>query len=109
MKNYFYSKLFEINYRIATHEGNANQRLASEAIKILVHLAPNHKFIPEQYKDKFDKLLTLVQSTVANTEGRIPSRIKGIQNRTAVKYIKLLIDIEESIRVSGNNERTKSI
>ena len=35
MKNYFYSKLFDINYRIAIHEGNANQRLASEAPKIL--------------------------------------------------------------------------
>lgn len=33
MKNYFYSKLFEINYRMAIHAGNANQRLASEAPK----------------------------------------------------------------------------
>jgi hypothetical protein len=98
MKNYFHSKLFEINYRMAIHEGNANQRLASEAPKILFQLAPNKKIVPDQYKNKFTKLIVLVENTLKDSEGRIPIRIKGIQNRTAVKYIKLLIDIEESIK-----------
>ena len=97
MKNYFHSKLFEINYRMAIHEGNANQRLASETEKILVHLKPNIKIVPDQYKDKFTKLIALAENTLKDSKGRIPIRIKGIQNRTAAKYIKLLIDIEESI------------
>jgi hypothetical protein len=98
MKNYFYGKLFDINYRIATHEGNANQRLASEAPKILFQLAPNYRLVPGQYKDRFTKLIALIKDTLTGSEGRIPSRIKGIQNRTAAKYIKLLIDIGESLR-----------
>jgi len=98
MKNYFYSKLFDINYRIAIHEGNASQRLASEAPKILFQLAPNYRLVPDQYKDRFTKLITLIKDTLTGSEGRIPSRIKGIQNRTAAKYIKLLIDIDESLR-----------
>lgn len=97
MINYFYSKLFDINYRMATHEGNANQRLASEAYKILAQLAPNYRLVPEQYKDRFAKLIALIKDTIAETEGRIPIRIKGIQNKTATKYIKLLIDIKESL------------
>jgi hypothetical protein len=98
MKNYFYSKLSDINYRIATHEGNANQRFASEATKILVQLAPNYSLVSEKYRDEFNKLIIAIKNTLSNSEGRIPSRIKSIQNRTAVKYIKLLIDIEESLR-----------
>jgi hypothetical protein len=104
MKHYFHSKLFEIIYRMAIHEGNANQRLASEAPKILFQLAPNKRIVPDQYKDNFTKLITLVENTLKDSEGRIPIKIKGIQNRTAAKYIKLLIDIEESIRSYSNNE-----
>ena len=98
MKNYFHSKLFDINYHMAIHEGNTNQRLASEAPKILFQLAPNKRIVPDQYKDKFTKLIALVENTLKDTEGRMPIRIKGIQNITAAKYIKLLIDIEESMR-----------
>lgn len=95
MKNYFLSKLFNINYRIATHEGNANRRLASQATEILFQLAPNNKLVPDPYKIEFSKLITLLNDTLAESEGRVSVRVKGIQNRTAAKYIKLLIDIRE--------------
>jgi len=94
MRNYFISKLFIINYRIATHEGNANRRLASQAPQILFQLATNQKVVPNRYKKEFAKFITLIEETVADANGQVPVRIKGIQNRTAAKYIKLLIDIE---------------
>jgi len=47
MRNYFIGKLFDINYRMAIHEGNANRRLASEAIKIL--LLPSNE-VPDLYR-----------------------------------------------------------
>lgn len=35
MSSYFLSKLFEMNYMIQIHEGNANNRLAREYMKLL--------------------------------------------------------------------------
>ena len=97
-KSYLLAKLSEINFRMAIHEGNANQRLASEAPKIL-HL-PVSK-VPEPYKKGFDKLIDLVKNTIHSLSSPelIPIKIRGIQNRTAVKYIKLLIDIEKRLDV----------
>jgi len=98
MKNYFIGKLFTINYRIATHEGNANRRLASQAPQILFQLATNKKIVPERYQKEFTKLVALIEDTLASADGRIPIRIRGIQNKTAAKYIKLLIDMQEHFR-----------
>jgi hypothetical protein len=97
MRSYFTGKLFEINYRMAIHEGDANHRLASESIKILL-LPPNE--VPDTFKKDFIKLRQLIEETIKNTSapGLIPIRIKKIQNRTASKYIKLLIDIEYQLR-----------
>lgn len=53
MKRYFTNKLSEINYRMSVHVGTANQRLASEAIKI--RLLPSNE-VPEDYKSEFNKL-----------------------------------------------------
>ncbi len=96
MKNYFLGKLFDINYRIAIHEGNANRRLASQAAEILFQLAPHHKLVPDQYKAGFSKLIILINNLI-ESRGRVHVRRKSIQNRTAAKYIKLLIDIRESL------------
>jgi hypothetical protein len=95
MKNYFLSKLFDINYRMAIHEGNANQRLASQSVKILFQLHSNE--VPDKYKKDFDELKILINRTleVLPQPGLIPIRIKGIKNSTATKYIKLLFDIRE--------------
>ncbi len=97
MKNYFLAKLFSINYRIAIHEGNANRRLASEAPKILFQLTLGRRFVPKKYIKEFSRLINLIDKTLEESQGRIPVRIIGIQNKTAAKYIKLLIDIKESI------------
>lgn len=96
MKNYFLAKLFDINYKIAIHEGNANRRLASKAPEILFQLAPNKRFVPNQYIKEFNRLMVLIDDTLADSDGRLPVRINRIQNKTAAKYIKLLIDIEKS-------------
>lgn len=85
MKAYLIEKLFDINYRMAIHEGNANQRLASEAEKILL-LPPSE--VPERYKNEFDKLSQLVEE---------PIKLGNIRNSTASKYIKLLIDILDDV------------
>ena len=57
MKSYFLGKLYEINHRLSLHEGNANRRLASEAIKI--RLLPKSE-VPENYKHKFELLNDLI-------------------------------------------------
>lgn len=82
---------------MATHEGDANRRLASEAVKII--LLPSDE-VPCSYRKEFLKLRKLAEDTVRDlsSPGLTPIRIKGIRNRTAVKYIKLLINIEESLR-----------
>lgn len=95
--NYFFSKLFNINYLISIHEGNANRRLASMTPQILFQLAPYRKMIPNQYKEIFNKLLDLTDITLKESDGRLPVRMKGIQNRTAAMYIKALIDAERSL------------
>jgi hypothetical protein len=61
MKSYFLAKLSDINYRMAIHEGNANQRLASECGKILL-LPPSE--VPSSYKSDFLKLRTLIVDTL---------------------------------------------
>ena len=93
MKRYFTNKLSEINYRISVHEGTANQRLASEAIKIL--LLPSNE-VPEDYKSEFNKLRKLIEDKIKNLSapGLTPIKLGNIHNSTAVKYIKLLIDIQ---------------
>jgi len=90
--HYFRSKLFDINYRMAVHEGDANRRLASEAIKILLlHLSE----VPEHHKNEFNKLRQLIKETINGlpVSGMTPTKLKNIRNSTASKYIKLLIDI----------------
>jgi len=101
MKTYFIGKLFDINYRVATHEGDANRRLASEAVKIL--LLPSNE-VPDMYKSEFEKLKQLTEETIKTPpeSGLTPTRLRGIRNSTAAKYIKLLIDIQEHLRNEQN-------
>ncbi|PIS42396.1 MAG: hypothetical protein COT24_03790 [Candidatus Kerfeldbacteria bacterium CG08_land_8_20_14_0_20_40_16] len=98
--NYFYGKLFDINYRISVHEGNANQRLASEAAKILYQLGPSQEVVPRRYREEFSKLVRLIEATIKSLPqpGLTPTRLKGIKNKTAVKYIKMLIDIQNNFQ-----------
>ncbi|MGB8952563.1 MAG: hypothetical protein WCC06_07840 [Candidatus Aminicenantales bacterium] len=96
MKTYFAGKLFDINYRMAIHEGDANRRLASEAIKIL--LLPLDE-VPSRYRKQFDKLRRLIEETIKDlpAPGLTPTRLRGIYNSTAAKYIKLLLDIQHAM------------
>ena len=94
---YLIEKLSDINYRMAIHEGNANRRLASEAIKIL--LLPTSE-VPDSFKKEFHKLRNLAKDTIKNLPalGLTPTKLGNIRNKTAAKYIKILIDIEENTR-----------
>jgi hypothetical protein len=93
---YLIEKLFDINYRMAIHEGNANRRLASEAIKI--KLLPTND-IPAKYKKEFSKLINLIEDTIKNlpSPGLTPIKLGNIKNKTASKYIKLLIHILDDV------------
>ena len=79
------------------HEGNANQRLASEAVKI--RLLPSNE-VPDLFKNEFNRLLTIIDDTINNLSapGLRPTRLGSIRNKTAIKYIKLLMDIEEALQ-----------
>ena len=92
MNHYFLEKLSGINYRMSVNEGNANQRLASEAENIVVFPAVD---VPIEYRDEFVKLKKILNASLDNVKFPLTiSRIRGIYNVTAAKYIKLLIDIE---------------
>lgn len=92
----FLGKLGIINYDMATHEGDANTRLASQTSEILRLVKSN---VPEKYKTQFNKLIELLEKTVEKLPGlMIPIRVNGIYNKTAVKYIKLLWEIEDELK-----------
>lgn len=96
MKNYFIGKLSTINYEMAIHEGDANRRLASQAIKI--SLLPNDE-VPHKFKIAFNALNQLIETTLMSmpASGLIPVRLEKIKNKTASKYLKLLIDINAEL------------
>lgn len=97
MKLYFLEKLSAINYRMANNEKDANSRIASEGRNIL--LLPTFE-VPERYKEDYTKLIQLIKATMENlpSPGLMLGRLNHIQNRTAAKYIKLLINIESSLK-----------
>ena len=97
MKIYLIGKLSEINYNLAIHRGDANRRLASEAIKI--YLLPSTE-VPTVYKDEFTKLRDIISKTIKNLSSPVltPTKLIGINNVTAAKYLKLLIDIADEIQ-----------
>ncbi|MEW7281316.1 hypothetical protein ABW636_22225 [Aquimarina sp. 2201CG1-2-11] len=94
-EEFLLNKISRINYKIAVHEGCANERLASQTG--LIFTIPT-AIIPDPYKIKFNELVRLLENTVKDFPGlMIPVRVKGIYNKTAVKYIILLMEIEEHL------------
>lgn len=98
MENYFLGKLSIINYKMAIHEGDANRRLASQSVEILHKLFPCAA--PDKYRKNFSELISRIEKTLENIHksGLHPARIDGIRNSTAVKYIKLLIEMEHYLK-----------
>lgn len=85
-------KISIINYGIATHEGNAVTRLASQSDQIVV--IPEIE-VPAEYRERFKNLKGLIEDSMSRFPN-LPVRGKlRIQNRTAVKYIILLMSIED--------------
>lgn len=82
-----------INYRIATHEGTANRRLASQVQAILPIPVD---VVPKDCRKQFAKLKQLIDDEMGKLpDGIWPVRLGNIRNSTAIKYIKLLIEIED--------------
>jgi hypothetical protein len=75
-------KLSEINYRIACHEGDACQRLASEGAKISLFATAE---IPERYRAQFKGWKSTVSESLRGLPepGLVPSKIKGIRSDIA--------------------------
>lgn len=96
MKQYFYGKLSALNYEMVIHEGDANRRLASQSVKIL--LLPISE-VPEKFKNKYEELIALIETTLKSmpAPGLIPVRLGRIKNKTASKYLKLLFDIQDEM------------
>ena len=95
-KNFFLERLAIINYNIAIHEGNANERLASQSIKIL--LLPLEE-VPNHYKNQFKELLKMIKDESKELPKGISfNKFLGKHNKTAVKYIKLLIEIYDIVK-----------
>jgi hypothetical protein len=97
-RTYFISKLSELNSRMIVHEGDARTRLVSEADNIFV--LPIGE-LPEMYKHDYNELLNLIINSYKNKSIQkdfAQKTIKDIRNITAVKYIKLLLDIENRLR-----------
>jgi hypothetical protein len=96
MKSYFLGKLSEINYRMAIHEGNANERLASQSVQL--QLLPSY-IIPEKLRKIFDQHIERIRhGTNYSHSGSSPAKIYHMYNKTAAKIIKDLITIEEELR-----------
>ena len=88
-----YYKLPIINYRIATHEGAASHRLASQVHAILLLTV---EVVPDENKKQFIKLKRLIEDELSSLPNSlmVPVGLRNIRNSTAVKYIKLLLEIE---------------
>ncbi len=96
-KGYFISILILVNHNMAVHVGDANRRLASESTNIL---RIDQNIIPLHYKKDFEKLREIIKKTLKGItfSDREPYRLDGIRNSTAVKYIKLLWQIQDTIK-----------
>ncbi len=96
-KDYFISILVLANHNMAVHEGDANRRLASESINII---RIDQKIIPTEHKKDFEKLREIIKRTLAGItfSDREPYKLDGIRNSTAVKYIKLLWQIQDTVQ-----------
>jgi hypothetical protein len=94
---YLLEKLSEINRRMAIHQADAKGRLASECENLLL-LGSNG--VPERYSKDFNELLSRIKLTIESlpVPGMTPIKIVGTTNRTAIKYIELLINVEESLK-----------
>ena len=101
-KRYFLGILSELNYRIATHEGNSKRRLGEYAITIF---RISNEVIPKIYQKEFNQLIDLV--SIENKSNPIGMGItfENKRNSTIVKYIKLLLDIESHIRCEIEEEK----
>jgi hypothetical protein len=82
---------------MAIHPGDANRRLASE-ISAIMKIPPYA--LPAKYQRGFNQLQQLIEETVRRLpEPELrPTHLGRIQNRTAVRFIKMLIALEYDLK-----------
>jgi hypothetical protein len=92
--SYFIGKLFDINYSIAIHEGNAKQRLYSVVPRIKYQLMETE--VPKRFEKEFHSLMVLINNSSKKdpVERRQLRTLRSIQNVTAAKFIKMLLDMQ---------------
>jgi|SaaInlStandDraft_4_1057021.scaffolds.fasta_scaffold220103_1 hypothetical protein len=95
-------KISLINYRIATHKGDAIRRLGNQ-VHILTIIPAD--LIPKEYRKENQALKKLVDIEMGGLGNNFisTSKVGNIHNSTAIKYIKLLISIEDKL----SNEKTQ--
>lgn len=109
IKQYFLGILSDINYRISIHEGNAKSRLGRYAVEVSARFSK--EVISEYYLKDYEKLLKIISDErklypyINNTH----ISFLGKRNTTIVKYIKLLIDIENDLRANISDEENEII
>lgn len=96
---YLKEKLNDIVYTLTVHEGNATMRLAYVYKKLLVLPKTN---IPQAYKGQYNEMMgKLAIGCRTSAPGLTPSKVRNIQNRTASKYIALLVKILHYLERGG--------
>jgi hypothetical protein len=107
MKGYFLEKVSDINYRIATHDGDANGRLASEAAEIL--LLPENVLSPKYEKElvQLKSLITSAMQALA-APGSAPARLGNLHNSTAEKFIKALANYQAYLENDAQEQRRRT-
>ena len=101
-RQYFLSKLSDINYRISVHPDVAKKRISSEAVHILML---SDQYVPKKYHALFSKLIQILkENAFTMTNGPTFYSLGAMHNETAVKYIKLLMDIQSDVVILENED-----
>jgi len=98
--NYTSSKLYDITYRLTTHEGDARARLASVLDKLYVVQATMGDNIPQNIKADFEWAMKHVErgrTKYLRNSGLKEVTLPNIKNVTAVKIIKKILKVQDDI------------
>lgn len=77
VKHYLFGKLSEINYRMAVHEADANRRLASEGLSLLI--IPTSA-VPARFQKQFSKLRALIEDAYARVTSRATIQVNSTKS-----------------------------
>ena len=98
---YIHEKLSDALYLITVHEGDACTRLARALPKLI--LSPDS--FPAEVREDFKWVMSILEKgSKTSNPNVLPSKIRGIQNRTARKVIEKLVYINYIVAESIHNK-----